>query len=82
MSRIPELKHERDKQIREAYTKIAGKMVGDKQLYRHEAILEMLSKKFYLGAATIGKILSDNESTPFVNPNQIKMFDEPEEKEQ
>jgi hypothetical protein len=77
MSRIPELKHERDKQIRDKYMQLAEKKVKDKQLYRHEAILEMLSHKFFLAAATIERIVSGNsESVPFVDPNQVKMFDD------
>jgi len=76
MSRIPELKHERDKQICEKYAQLTEKKVKDKQLYRHEAILEMLSKKFFLASATIERIVSGNsESRPFVDPNQVSIFD-------
>lgn len=58
MSRIPQLKRNRNETIRKAYAVLAAKMIGTKQLYRHDAILEMLSKKFYLAQSTIERIVS------------------------
>lgn len=76
MSRIQSLKNERNNQIREFYEKQAAKKIGNKQLYRHQAILVMASAKFFLAERTIEDILSeDNEtSSEPVDPNQIDMF--------
>ncbi|MCE9538714.1 MAG: hypothetical protein K8R85_05805 [Bacteroidetes bacterium] len=80
MSRIPALKKNRDNEIRSKYYQLEDKEVAGKQLYRHEAILEMLSKKFFLAPATIERIVNGNsESTPFVDPNQKTIFDELED---
>lgn len=74
MSRIPELKNERDQRIREKYKELSEKKIKDVQLYRHEAILEMLSRKFYLSKSWIERIVSGNTGTPD-DPNQTKLFE-------
>lgn len=74
MSRIPELKNERDYRIREKYKELAEKKIGNTQLYRHDAILEMLSKKFYLSTSWIERIVSGNTGAPY-DPNQTKLFE-------
>lgn len=57
MSRDRDLRDERDKKIKEEYQKLASKKVGDVELYRHEAMLVILSKKFWLSPVTINNIL-------------------------
>lgn len=74
MSRIPELKELRDTTIRKRYDVLSSKTINNKQVYRHEAILEMMSKEFFLAPDTIGDIVAagGNDEEP-VNPNQTKM---------
>lgn len=57
MSRSPELKKARNEAILKAYNLLAKETIGEKQKYRHEAILAILANKFYLHSDTIGKIV-------------------------
>jgi len=83
MSRIPELKKERNDAIKKKYAELASKQVNGVQLYRHEAICNMLGKKFFLAPLTIQNIVSDNDSKPGenVDPNQINIFDQIKDQE-
>ena len=58
MPKRPDLKQKRNAAIRQHYNTLASKKVAEKQLYRHDAILEMLSSKYFLSAATIDDIVS------------------------
>ena len=61
MSRMPELKNLRNKAIKEAYDKLEAETVvgmkGPVRKYRREAILAILSKRFYLAPDTISNIV-------------------------
>jgi len=83
MSRIPELKKERNEAIKKKYEELAAKQVNGVQLYRHEAICNMLGKKFYLAPLTIQNIVSDNDgsSTETTDPNQLNLLDQIDEHE-
>lgn len=75
MSRIPELKHSRNKAIKEAYDKLEAETVnglrGKVPKYRREAILAILSTKFYLSPDYISNIV-----IAFDKPeNQLTIFD-------
>ena len=64
MSRNQTLKDERNQAIRKAYKELASKVVKTKdgkqtELYRHAAILAMLSKKYYLEPDTIERIVNE-----------------------
>ena len=79
MSRIPELKHRRDKDIKEAYDKLEAETVSGLRnrvaKYRREAILEILSKKFYLSPDYISNIVISFDK----DPNQLNLFDDKDE---
>ena len=78
MSRIPELKKERNDAVIAYYKLQADKKIYGKQMYRHEAILAMASKKFFLAESTIQQILGGhdvNDKMP-VDPNQLNLLDE------
>lgn len=79
MSRIPELKKQRNDAIKKKYEELASKQTGTGvQLYRHEAICHILGKKFFLAPLTIQNIVSDNDggSSETTDPNQISIFDQ------
>lgn len=85
MSRIPELKKQRNDAIKKKYEELASKQVsgGGVQLYRHEAICHILGKKFFLSPLTIQNIVSDNDgsSTETTDPNQLNLLDQIDEHE-
>ncbi|MCK6649819.1 MAG: hypothetical protein L6Q66_09195 [Bacteroidia bacterium] len=83
MSRIPELKKERNDAIKKKYAELAAKQTNGVQLYRHEAICHILGKKFFLAPLTIQNIVSDNDSKPGenVDPNQTNIFDQIKDQE-
>jgi hypothetical protein len=72
MSRRPDLKKSRNDSIKEAFKKLEDEKIHGVQKYRHEAILLILSKRFYLAANTIQKILVEVDEPN----NQIKLFNE------
>jgi hypothetical protein len=76
MSRDKGRLNERNEAIKAKYKDLASKtIIYDKReivLYRHEAILAMLSKKFWLSTARIGDILSE----PTIPSNQVSLFPE------
>jgi len=51
---------ERNQKITAEYWKLREKKIDEARLYTHDAILVMLSQKFYLAAATIEKIVYNN----------------------
>lgn len=62
MSRNPQLKSERNKAIKEAFKKLEAETVnGPKdqkvQKYRREAVLAILSRRFFLAPDTIADII-------------------------
>lgn len=75
MSRDPQLKRERNNAIKEAYEKLEAETVNGLKIkvkkYRREAILAILSKRFYLAPDTISNILL----TPAEDDKQIKLFE-------
>ncbi len=74
MSRDSELKAKRDERICARYKALADKKIGGKQMYRHEAILEMMKDEFFLTPDTIERIVSnEGKDEEPENPNQIKM---------
>lgn len=79
MSKSPELEAKRNQRIKERYEVLSAKKIGTKQMYRNDAILEMLSNEFYLTPHWILKIISD-KNKPLKkeanDPDQINMFEE------
>lgn len=75
MSRNNNLTTIRDNKIRERYTVLSEKKIGDKHLYRREAVLEMLSMEFYLTPDWIGRIVMNVKVTDDTDPDQIKLFE-------
>lgn len=76
MSRDPHLKTTRNKDVKEAYAKLAGETVAGlngkrEQKYRHNAILAILSRKFYLAPGTLANILI----LPEEDDNQLALFE-------
>ncbi|HXU28132.1 MAG TPA: hypothetical protein VN698_12955 [Bacteroidia bacterium] len=77
MSRDKSLLIERNEAIKAKYDELAKKTIKDKkgreiELYRREAILIMLSKRFWLSPVTIDNILSAPEEPT----NQLELFEE------
>ncbi len=77
MSRNPVLKKERNNKIKEAYQKYADEVVlapGGKKVnkYRHEAILVLVGRKFYLEPGTIQNILQMKDEPD----NQLELFND------
>ncbi len=78
MSRDPLLKGNRNDDICDAYASLAAKTTKTRynpigvQLYRHEAILQILSKKFYLSPRTIEGIVSEGKREP-EDPSQLSL---------
>ncbi len=75
MSRDKILVSMRNEKIKAAYAKLEAEKIGAQQKYRHLAILELLSKQFFLAPGTIQDIICmpDLEAE---NPNQITLFEE------
>jgi len=46
------------KDIEAMYLKLSAKKYGNKTLYSHDAILEMIADKFYMEPATVNGILT------------------------
>lgn len=79
MSRIPALKKARNAAIKEAYAKLESETVNGfgahkERKYRRDAILAILSKRFYLAMDTISDIVIAADEDE-VDKNQIKLFE-------
>lgn len=76
MGRDHSLKIDRNKQIKEAYKKLEAETVNGLNIkvrkYRREAILALLSKRFFLKPDSISNILL----SPDVDAKQTKLFNE------
>lgn len=74
MSRDPQLKKQRNNDIKDAYEKLEAETVNGLKVkvrkYRREAILAILSKRFYLAPDTISDIIL----TPKDDDKQTKLF--------
>lgn len=73
MSRWKHLEKQRNQKIKDAYAKLAAEKIGNQQKYRHLAILEILSPRFFLAPQTIENILGKSEDDE-ANPNQLNLF--------
>ena len=58
MSRNRKLKELRNKEVVKSYKKLENEKTGKVQTYRHTAILDILSKEFFLSPRTIQDIVS------------------------
>lgn len=72
MSRDPILKHERNNDIKKDYKRLESVEINGVQKYRREAIMHMLSKKYYLSPGTISNIVLSED----VPVNQTRLFEE------
>lgn len=71
MSRNPLLLAERNAEIKKQYQRLEDEKVHGVQKYRYEAILHILSRRFFLAPMTIKEILlTDDEPT-----TQLNMFE-------
>lgn len=72
MSRNHELKTTRNDKIKSDYSKLENEKIHGVQKYRHEAILHILSKRYYLTPGTIQNILITTDQPD----NQTKLFEQ------
>lgn len=70
MSRDPELLAARNKRIKQDYDKLEAEKVHGVQKYRYEAILAILSNRWFLSPDYIGKIILAENKTE----NQLEIF--------
>lgn len=72
MPRSTPLLLKRNDKILDRYKELENKKFGEVKLYRHTAILEMLSKEFYLQPSTIELVLIKHEHTEKKQNNEPK----------
>lgn len=79
MSRTKDLLEKRNKAIYESYIKLSQVKDEDGEvLYRHVAVLSMISRKFYLSKRTIEEIVNGNnvKKKPETKSNQLSLIDQ------